>query len=223
MNRQAEQPTDPSQYPEQSPKQQLLCEAIERDWQRLQGDIQVWVSSVLKQFGTKFDKTCERYSIEAVAQEILHETIETALKKVEEFDFNRRPYPWLRGIAINKVKEWQRNQDKKSNRVIPIEKLSKACQIKQQSVSGEEILGLLHQSSDSSSPDSQLMLEYLLSLVKDSDREVLRLAFVDGLDGKSLAAALGTTEGTAYTKKHRAIARLRQAYAQGTQKLEEGR
>lgn len=227
MNRQAEQPTDPSQYPEQSPKQQLLCEAIERDWQRLQGDIQVWVSSVLKQFGTKFDKTCDRYSVETVAQEILHETVKTALTKAEEFDLNRSPRPWLLGIAAKKIQRWQRKQTTESNRITPIAELPQVHRIKQQlsseRLSEEEILGLLHQSSDSSNPDSQLMLEYLLSLVKDSDREVLRLVFVDGLDGKSLAAALGTTEGTAYTKKHRAITRLRQAYAQATQAQEEGR
>lgn len=222
MSRQVKRPDDPSLSPERNRKQQLLRKAIEEEWQQLQREIQVYVRKVIQQFGSKFDKHCDRYSVETVAQEILHETIETALKKADKFDSNRSPRLWLLGIATKKIQRWQREQTQESNWVTPVAKLYPA-QFSSESSSEEEILGLLHQFSESSDPDSQLMLEYLLSLVKDSDREVLKLAFVDGKTGKSLAAALGATEGAAYTKKHRAIARLRQAYAQATQKQEEGR
>lgn len=227
MSKPAKRQINPSHCPKATQKQQFLSEAIAQDWQYLLGTIQVYVSKVLKQFGNKFGKTCDRYSIETVALEILSETVETALKKAEKFDLNRSPRLWLLGIATKKIQHWQRKQTQESNRITPIAELPQVRQIKQQfsseRLSDEEILGLLHQSSESSELDSQQMLEYLLSLVKESDREVLKLAFVDRLDGKSLAAALGTTEGAAYTKKHRAIERLRQAYAQATQEREEGR
>lgn len=227
MSRQVKRPIDPSHYPKRTRKQQLLCEAIEQDCQQLQRDIQLYVSRVIQQFGSKFDKTCDRYSVETVAQEILHETIETALTKAEEFDLNRSPRPWLLGIAAKKIQRWQRKQITESNRITPIAELPQVHRIKQQlsseRLSEEEILGLLHQSSKSFDAEGQMMLEYLLSLVKESDREVLKLAFVDDLDGKSLAAELGTTPGNAYVKKSRAIEELRKAYIKATQKQEEGR
>jgi RNA polymerase sigma factor (sigma-70 family) len=223
LNKQAKQSIDPSHYPDQTQKQRLLCKAIEQDLQQLQRDIQVYVSRVIKKFGTKFGKTCDQYSIETVAREILHETIETALKTAEKFDPNRSPHLWLLGIAIKKIQRWQRRQTQESNWITPVAELPQVRQLSSERLSEDEIFGLLYQSSKLSNPDSQLMLDYLLSLVKDSDREVLKLAFVDDLKGKSLAAALGIKEGAASTKLHRAIARLRQAYAQGTQKLEEGR
>lgn len=227
MNRRVRQPIDSSHDPELVQKRQLLCQAIEQDLSYFQGIIQVYVSRVIKQFGTKFGKTGDRYSVETVAREILHETVDTALTKAGEFDLNRSPRPWLLKIAAYKIQEWQRDQTRKSNRVRPIAELPQVRRIKQQpcseNLSEEEILGLLYQSSKSSDPEGQMMLEHLLSLVKDSDREVLKLAFVDDLNGKSLAAALGTTLGNAYVRKSRAIEELRQAYIQATQAQEEGR
>lgn len=225
MSKPAKQQINPH-YPKLTQQQQLLSVAIERDCQYLLATIQVYVSKALKQFGRSFGITCDRHSIQTVAQEILSETVKTALEKAETFDSNCLPTPWLLGIARNKILHWQRKQTQESKRITPIAELPQIRKIKQQhnieKLSEEELLGLLHQSFEFS-PDSQQMLEYLLSLATDSDRQVLQLAFVDGLNGKSLAAALGTTEGAAYTKKHRALERLRQAYARTNQDLEEGR
>ena len=158
-----------------------------------------------------------------IAKEILHETVETALKKADKFDPNRSPRFWLLGIATKKIQRWQRQQTQQNERITPVAELPQARRIRQQNleaISEEEILGILYESSNSCDAE---MLEYLLSLVNDSYREILKLAFVDGLDGESLAAALGTTVGAAYTKKSRAIAQLRQAYAQSNKSSEEGR
>lgn len=55
-------------------------------------------------------------------------------------------------------------------------------------------------------------VEETLALVEESDREVLRLSFCEGLQGAELAARLGVSTGAAYTRKCRAIDRLRRAY-----------
>ena len=81
----------------------------------------------------------------------------------------------------------------------------------------DEMFDLLYQSAGQANSHHQPTLEELLSLVKPSDQEVLRLAFVDGLRGKSLAAALGISEGAAWSRLSRAIARLRKAYFQSKQ------
>jgi RNA polymerase sigma factor (sigma-70 family) len=223
LKRQLGQSVDPSYDPELLHKQQLLSQTVQEEWQVLQNTIQVYVIRAIIKSGDKLGNSSDRNFTATVAEEIFHETVEEALKIADKFDPNRLAHPWLLGIAAKKVQRWQRQQTQQNQRITPIAELPLARKLKQQNseiLSEEEILGILYKSSNSS--DSE-MLEYLLSLVNDGYREVLKLAFVDGLDGESLAAALGTTTGAAYTKKHRAIAQLRQAYAQSNKSSEEGR
>jgi len=223
LKRQLGQSVDPSYDPELLHKQQLLSQTVQEEWQVLQNTIQVYVIRAINQSGEKLGNSSNRNFTETVAKEILHETVEEALKIAGKFDPNRSARPWLLGIAAKKIQRWQRQQTQQNQRITPIAELPLARKLKQQNseiLSEEEILGILYKSSNSSDPE---MLEYLLSLVNDGYREVLKLAFIDGLDGESLAAALGTTTGAAYTKKHRAIAQLRQAYAQSNKSSEEGR
>lgn len=223
MKRQLGQPVDSSYEPELLQKQQLLSQAVQEEWQVLQNTIQVYVIQKIKKSGDKLGNSSDRYFTETVAKEIFHETVEEALKIAGKFDPNRSARPWLLGIAAKKIQRWQRQQTQQNKQITPITELPLARFLKQQNseiLSEEEILGILYESSNSSDPE---MLEYLLSLVNDSYREVLKFAFVDGLDGESLAAALGITAGAAYTKKSRAIAQLRQAYAQSNKSLEEGK
>jgi RNA polymerase sigma factor (sigma-70 family) len=223
LKRQLGQPVDPSYDPELHQKQQLLSQVVQEEWQVLQRTIQMYVIKAIRQFGDKLGNSSDRNFTETVAKEIFHETVEEALKIAGKFDPNRSARPWLLGIAVKKIQRWQRQQTQQNKRITPIAELPLARKLKQQNsenLSEEEILGILYESSNSSDPE---MLEYLLSLVNDGYREILKLAFVDGLDGKFLAAALGTTAGAAYTKKSRAIAQLRQAYAQSNKSSEEGR
>ena len=223
MKRQVEQSVDLSYDSELLQKQQLLSQAVQQEWQYLQNTIQIYVIRAIRQSGDKLGNSSDRNFTETVAREIFHETVATALKIARKFDPNRSARSWLLGIAAKKILRWQRQQNQQNQKITPIAELPLARKLKQQNSEGlseEEILGILYNSSNSSDPE---MLEYLLSLVNDSYRKILKLAFVDGLDGESLAAALGTTPGAAYTKKHRAIAQLRQAYAQGNKLSEEGR
>lgn len=223
MKRQVGQPVNPSYDSVLHQKQQLLSQAVQEKWQVLQNTIQVYVIKAIRESGDKLGNSSDRNFTATVAEEIFHETVEEAFKIADKFDPNRLAHPWLLGIASQKVRRWQRQQTQQNRRITPIAELPLARKLKQQnseSLSEEEILGILNKSPNSC--DSE-MLEYLLSLVNEGYREVLKLTFIDDLDGESLAAALGTTVGAAYTKKHRAIAQLREAYAQGNKSSEDGR
>ncbi len=63
MNRQIKQSLEPSSIPKRTHKQQILCDAIEQNYQTLEHTIQVYVSRVIKQFGNKFDLSCDLDSI----------------------------------------------------------------------------------------------------------------------------------------------------------------
>ena len=210
MTRQTKRSLEPSSNPKRTQKQQILCDEIEQNYQTLENTIKAKVSQAIKNFGYKFDLSHKPDCINTIATEILQNTVETVLKKSEEFDLNRSAFPWILQIAMYKYKGWQRDITRNSERVIPIRKLSSS----KNNLPEEELLGILHKSSQSSNAEDSIMLEDLLSLVNQSDRKILKLAFIDDLNGKNLAAALGVSEGNAYTKKHRALTKLKKAYIQ---------
>ena len=124
MNRQTKRSLEPSSNPKRTHKQQILCIAIEENYQALERTIQVYVTSVVKQFGNKFDVNSGRNFIETIATEILQETVATVLSKSEEFDLNKSPLPWIKRFAVYKVKSWQRDRTRSSDRVVSISKFS---------------------------------------------------------------------------------------------------
>lgn len=220
MNRQTKRSLEPSAIPKRTQKQQVLCDAIEQNYQNLERTIQVYVSRTIKNFGNKFDLYCDRNSIQTIATEILQDTIETVLNKSEEFDPSYPPLPWIKKFAVNKARGWKRDKDRQSDKIIPINNFSSPTE----GLSEEEILGKkLSIFSKLSKQSDPIELEKLLSLVNESDRQILRLAFIEDLSGKDLAAALGISEGAVYTKKSRAIAKLRKAYTQKNSDDREGK
>ncbi|MFW6295638.1 MAG: RNA polymerase sigma factor [Halothece sp.] len=205
------------------PNQQVLYEAIESDIEHLYRTVQIYLKRAIKELGSELGRSV-KYPVETIAQEIISQTLETVLTKAEDFNPELPPRPWILKFAAYEVKGWKRDQKRKHRRVINITDLPQARQqLDAGKLSEEEILGLLIPSANSSNSESQMMVEYLLSLVEGNDREILKLAFVDELDGKSLAGVLGIREGTVYQRKRRAIERLRQAYIQATQEQVEGK
>jgi DNA-directed RNA polymerase specialized sigma24 family protein len=142
LNRQTKKSLE-SSIPKRSPKQKILCEAIERNHQSLENTIQMYVTSVLKNFGNTFDLSCDRNSIQTIATEILQNTVETVLRKSEEFDLNQSPFPWIKGIAVNQVKGWQRDKTRSSKKVVSIDKFSALTN----NLSEKKILKIVYQSS----------------------------------------------------------------------------
>jgi RNA polymerase sigma factor (sigma-70 family) len=81
-----------------------------------------------------------------------------------------------------------------------------------ESKSEQEEFDALLADDESESAVSRLRVEEILSLVGEGPRRVLRLAFVEGLRGKALAARLGIKEGSANVALNRAKAQLRETY-----------
>lgn len=129
----------------------------------------------------------------ARAEEIVQEAIAQAFAKVDAYDTARPAVNWLLGFAINVIRQTQRDQGRTAARIdtTPLEQL-------------EDLVDLMH----------DLAAQELLSLVSAPDQQILRLAIIDGLSGRELAAELGISEGTARVRLHRAKQQLRQAYAQ---------
>lgn len=160
--------------------------------------------------------------IAETADDLLHDTIETALKIADRFDPTRSPYSWLMGIAVKKLSEMARAIKREGKRIqIVTDKddeddgaSARRGKDDNESSTAEEVIdSVLYRTSNRSSlEDQEPLLNELLALVKESDRQILMLAIVDGLSGAGLAASLGIREGAAYVRLARAKEHLRQKY-----------
>lgn len=149
----------------------------------------------------------------ADASDIVQEALAVAAARIP--DYLREPklpfYPWLRGIAWDKLIEhrrWHRDAQRRSVlREEPIEG----------DASEESVLELAQQLvTSATSPSRQLLQDELRSRVRSSlaelsatDREVLILRYLEQLKYAEIAAVLGTSEKAVRQRHTRALERLR--------------
>lgn len=199
---------------QQISSQDILNRGIETCYSSLQTSIQVMV--------TRSGLVEGKAKIIEIGDELLHSTIETALRSAAKFDPTRSAYSWLMGIAVNKLREMSRSLHKETKRIQvfadnEIEDSKHGSLHKSddsQDYTAEEIIdSVLYCSTNRSLlEDQEQPLNEILALVKESDRQILFLAIIDGLSGADLAAALGIREGAAYVRLARAKDRLRKEY-----------
>lgn len=192
--------------------QDVVNRAIEIHYSSLRTGIQVIIAK-----SGLVDSTS---SITDLGDEVLHNTVETALRVADRFDPSRSAYSWLMGIAVNKLKEIRKTIHRDDKRILRVSDKNTGDyepqgeqEDNEGSTSEEQLDAMLYRSSGRSSlEDSDPALEELLSLVNEGDRKVLSLAFVDGLSGAEVAAILGIREGAAYVRAARAKERLLKKY-----------
>ena len=191
--------------------QDVLRAAIERDWPHLLTGVRIFVS--------RFGLVTDGATLEDTAREILHETIATGLAKSAKYNNQKQPLPWLLGIAINHIRHRRRAVGINSRVVLiaDVRLPSKTPDTGSTRLSSDEMFDLLMRAASASFRSNRLNANELLSLVKEEDRKILHLAFIEGLRGKALAAHLGISEGAALTRTSRAIARLREVYFEASE------
>ncbi len=191
----------------QTSNYRILCQAIEQHWKELLPSIRVQIR--------KLNLATDHNAVEDLAQEILNGSIVQALKNHDKYNPDRPAFPWLRKIAFNQALMLRRRRNLENQHVTLVADETKklAEQTGSERMSEDEMFDLLYQPSG----PSKYTLDDLLSLVNDTDRQILELVFVHGLRGKSLAAKLGVSEGAAWMKQNRAIARLSEAFMRSEQ------
>jgi RNA polymerase sigma factor (sigma-70 family) len=189
-------------------QQRAVAAAIEQHWEELLIDARVWVRSQ----GLQSD-------LETLAWDALQQAIATALRCAGRYDVQRAARPWLRRILFNTIRTARRDAATERKHVLPladaaqgVRRVQREQGSERQELSEDELLGMLGASTETASMASHEGFEELLALVGAADQEVLRLAYGEGLRGAVLGARLGISEGAAYTRLSRALARLRTAY-----------
>lgn len=150
--------------------------------------------------------------VQAVALDVLQETVVEALEHAERFETGRQPVAWLLGIGVNVIRRKKDEARRTGLRELSIHHLSNSREdpasdgvlldsLPSVSVAGPEV-----------KVEEEENAERLLALVPVEDRRVLQLAFIYGFSRETLAQQLGMTPGSVRVKLHRALSRLRSAW-----------
>jgi len=192
-----------------TPQRQQLDAAFEQQRDLLLNGIKahLWSQGLTRDYTT----------LTELAEEVLQETAETAYRIADQYDPARPARPWLLAIALNHVRNLRRAHDRDERHLVPVAETPQARAAYRNAdgpLSDDTLFDLLVSPVTSSEVDDRFAVEALLTLVRDDDRRVLQMKFVDNISYRELAAALGVSEGAAYTRISRAISRLRTAYMQ---------
>lgn len=150
-----------------------------------------------------------------VADDVLNDLVREALNHAHRFDPTRPPKAWLLGIAVNLIRRRQAKQIATNQREPLIRDLYPHTQHDYSDGDLFDRLSRHAHDNPEHTVEAEDAVDTLLSLVSESDQEVIRLAILDDLNGDALANRLGISAGAARVRLHRALNRLRQAQNKG--------
>ena len=172
------------------------------------------------------------------ADEVLQDTVVEALKSAGRFDRERQPMGWLLGVASNIIKRRRAKESRRHKHevavqdtagtgdpddVSPERKGDSALFDRLASLSIKYGIAPIHlkhrsvalaQDNVAQDFDADEAVEALLAQCSPEDRQVLRLAVLQGLDGSAVARELGVEPTAARVRLHRALKRLRKILEQ---------
>lgn len=159
-------------------------------------------------------------AVGSLALLVWQETAIEALAHVERFARASQPRAWILAVAANVLKRKRSEMARQVRYELSTSELMNSAEDMQESAFFDQIASLTVPGPEQEI-EVQEQVHEMLSLVSTEDRHVLRLALLHDLDGQMLAQALGVLPSTARSRLHRALARLRTAWAQHEQQMKE--
>jgi DNA-directed RNA polymerase specialized sigma24 family protein len=145
------------------------------------------------------------------ASEILHEAVQESLQHALAFDPSRSAAAWVRGIAARLLLN-RRRAEARGRRCVPATVLGEATWV--------AALGRLCARSTEGAVAGRLDLEAAIGRISPENRHAIECRYYRGLDGKSLASALGVaTVGAARVRVCRALQELRAQFPLGEEEV----
>lgn len=179
----------------------VLSQFIEREAKDITG--------ILRSYVRKAGLASTNEEVQEAALDVLSEVYLEAVKSAHHFDASRSPRAWLLGIAANIIKRRKARQAKLAQEI----SLSSLQHDQQEGGDFAEhsfnLTNNLISEGLEQHVEAQEQLAYLFSFVSASDRDILRLSIIEGLDGEALAQYLGCPYTTAHVRLCRAKKRLR--------------
>jgi RNA polymerase sigma-70 factor (ECF subfamily) len=144
----------------------------------------------------------------ATAEEVLRDTLATAVEKVGSFRWQGKSiYPWLRQIAVNKVYDIHR-QSKRSQR------LADAMAVELPSATGPESQADAQLVEQEERRLSRVRIDETLALLSERYRDAIRLRLVEELAREECARVMGITVGNFDVLLFRAVRAFRKRFGE---------
>lgn len=144
----------------------------------------------------------------AAAEEVLRDTLATAVEKVGMFRWQGKSiYPWLRQIAVNKVYDVHR-QSKRSQR------LADAMAVEVPMTTGPEAQADAQLMAEEERRLNRARIDETLALLSERYREAIRLRLVDELPREECARIMGITVGNFDVLLFRAVRAFRKQFGE---------
>lgn len=159
-------------------------------------------------------------AVGSLALMVWQETAIEALAHVERFARASQPRAWILAVAANVLKRKRYEMARQMRYELLAGGLMNNAEDMQESTFFDQMVNLTVPGPEREI-EVQEQVREMLSLVSAEDRHVLSLALLHDLDGQMLAQALGVLPSTARSRLHRALARLRTAWAHHEQQMKE--
>jgi RNA polymerase sigma factor (sigma-70 family) len=202
MNREPE--PDIYDDPEKVMRQHLLAEAIRREESRVRQGIRLYLR--------KLKAVKNSAELEEKVDEVFQDATSQAWRKANEYNPDLPADKWLLTFAINAIQNLKRAEKRRLRLIVPVSDAEQARKARKDDKAGEPNEDYFYDLIYKPPKKPDWSFEEMISSVDASDRQVLTLHFVEGLEGAELAAALGISVGAAYTRLSRAKNRLRQQF-----------
>lgn len=144
----------------------------------------------------------------AAAEEVLRDTLATAVEKVGMFRWQGKSiYPWLRQIAVNKVFDVHR-QSRRSQRLAD----AMAAEVPQ--ATGPEAQADAQLMAEQERRHNRARIDETLALLSERYREAIRLRLVEELPREECARLMGITVGNFDVLLFRAVRAFRKQFGE---------
>jgi RNA polymerase sigma factor (sigma-70 family) len=144
----------------------------------------------------------------AAAEEVLRDTLATAVEKVGMFRWQGKSiYPWLRQIAVNKVYDVHR-QSRRSQRLVD------AMAVEAPQATGPETQADAQLMEEQERQHNRARIDETLALLSERYREAIRLRLVEELPREECARLMSITVGNFDVLLFRAVRAFRKQFGE---------
>lgn len=185
-----------------SARRALLDQTFEKDHSVLLNIISSYVGKQI--ITSNWQETRE------VAHEIFVEVYIEAIRSIEKFDSSRPPRAWLLGIALNMIKRKKVERAKEFSRGAQQMEASLSDDEQSEAEAFDRLAAASRHYHELVSPlEKQHALDEILSGVSESDREIIWLSVVCGLQSETIGTQLNISAPAARKRLQRALEKLR--------------
>lgn len=146
--------------------------------------------------------------VQKMAEELLGDVVIQILTNSERYDSSRKLRPWLNGIALNIVRRKKDEQIKRYQRELSFSHVQHTQNVLSDNAFFEQFVTRT-EAGPEQSVEAMEQFEALLSLMTESDQQILRLYILHDFNAVQIASKLGITHQAARQRISRMRKQLR--------------